>query len=114
MAFASKAQQRMARSTNVRAADSTVNSDTVEMKTMPKSRPDLTGGSLAGKGSDRGALTGGRVGGAKGGTSTLYGSMPSSGKTSAPIKSLCEDSPGKGRTTRESLGRTGQSFAKGR
>jgi len=111
MAFASKAQQRMARSTDVRGADRTVNSDTVEMKSMPKSRPDLTGGSLAGKGSNRGALTGGSMG-SKGGTSTLYGAMGSSGKTTAPVKSLSEDSPGKGRTTRSSLGRTGESFAK--
>ncbi len=78
---------------------------------MPKSRPDLTGGSLAGKGRDSGMLTGGSMG-SKGGTSTLYGSMPSSGKTSYAKKSLCEDSPGKGRTTRESLGRTGETFAK--
>lgn len=111
MAFAQKAMQRLARSTDARAADRIVNSDSVEMKTMPKSRPDLTGGSLAGKGRDSGMLIGGSMG-SKGGTSTLYGSMPSSGKTSYAKKSLCEDSPGKGRTTRESLGRTGETFAK--
>lgn len=96
---------------DARAADRIVNSDSVEMKSMPKSRPDLTGGSIAGKGKDRGLLTGGSMG-SKGGTSTIYGSMGASGKTTYAKKSLCEDSPGKGRTTRESMGRTGESFAK--
>lgn len=111
MAFASKSQQRAARSTDVRAADRIVNSDNVEMKNMPKSRPDLTGGSIAGKAKNTGALTGGSMG-SKGGTSTIYGSMGASGKTTYALSSMCEDSPGKGRTTRTKLGRTGESFAK--
>lgn len=78
---------------------------------MPKERPNLTGGSLAGKGRDAGMLTGGSMG-SKGASSTIFGTMGSSGKTTYAKKSLCEDSPGKGRTTRESLGRSGESFAK--
>lgn len=113
MAFAQKALQRLARSTDAQAADRIVNSDSVEMKTMPKSRPDLTGGSLAGKGRDSGMLTGGSMG-SKGATSTIYGALGSSGKTTYAKKALSENSPGKGRTTRESLGRTGESFNKSR
>ena len=112
MAYASKSAQRLARSTDARGADSTVNSNSVEMKNMAKSRPELTGGSLGAKGRGGDALTGGSMG-VKSSPGALVGPLGKSGVSSSyHFKVMTDSSPGKGRTTRTKLGRTGDSFQK--
>ena len=103
--------QRLARSINVTGADSTVTSDSVEYKTMPKDTSNLGGGSIGSKGKGGGALRGGSSLGEKGSMSTLYGSLGKDGGSKFNATSLRENSPGKGRTSRDTLGRTGESFA---
>ena len=77
MPYASKAQQREARSMGVKAADSTVTSTSKpELHRMPQDKHDLKGGSLGGKAVDKNPFTGGPLKGLDGAkTSTLAGKM---------------------------------------
>ena len=111
MAFGGKSMQRLARSIDVTGADSTVTSNSVEYKTMPSDKSNLGGGSIGSKGKGGDALRGGRSLKMGGGMSTLYGSLGKDGRSTYSATSLRENSPGKGRTTRESPGRTGDTFS---
>lgn len=111
MPFASKSQQREARSTGVVAADRTVTSDSKpELNTMGQDKNNLKGGSIGSKGRGGGALTGGSMG--KGSSSTLYGSLGKDGSSKAGFKTMTANSSyTKSNTTREKLGRTGETFS---
>lgn len=103
MPFQSKAEQRAARSTDVVAADRIVTSTNApERSQMPQDKSDLTGGSLI-KGSAKTPLYGSQ--GVKAKSSTLVGSLGKDGSSTYAQGAMCEDSSGKGRTTRETMGR---------
>jgi len=108
MAFAGKAAQRLERSTKGMGADRTVTSNDVEMVKMGKSRPDLTGGSLN-RGGGKG-VPWGKVGSGEG--KTLYGSLGKDGGSTYKRSTMTSDSSyTKSNTTREKLGRTGETFS---
>lgn len=80
MPFASKSQQREARSMDVTGADKIVTSDSApELNKMPKDKTTLGGGSIGGKGKGADALKGGAVGGKGGSASPLSGSLRGKG-----------------------------------
>lgn len=108
MAYRSKSEQRMERATKGMGADSTVTSSDVEAVSMSKSRPNLTGGSL-GKGSGTG-VPWGKVGSGTG--KTLYGAIGKDGGTTYKRSTMTSDSSyTKSNTTREKMGRTGETFS---
>ena len=107
MAFASKSAQRLERSTKGMGADSTVTSSDVKEVKMSKSRPDLTGGSLS-KGGGKG-VPWGKIGSGEG--KSLYGPLSKDGGSTYKRSTMTSDSSyTKSGTTREKLGRTGETF----
>ena len=104
MAFASKAEQRLARSINVTGADKIVTNTSVERKQMGQDKNNLNGGSIGGKGS-RVPLNGGSMKGVDSKSSTLYGSLGKDGGSTYKKTFLRQDvSRNSKSTTREKLG----------
>jgi len=114
MPFQSKSEQRAARSMDAVAADRIVTStDKPELNRMPQDKNDLTGGSIGRKASGNGALTGGRSLKVGGTANPLYGPLgKDGGGTKTGNGSYRQDvRPGQANTTREKMGRTGQTFS---
>jgi hypothetical protein len=100
----------MRRSMEGRGADGTVMSDKVEMISMASNKGNLTGGSLGPKGA-KVPLKGGSMGVGNAGGGLLAGKLGKDGGGAFKKTYLRENSPGKGRTTREQIGNDSMSTA---